>query len=295
MHLPMLDDQPDILAPRAALLRRRAVARPGSGLLVVSRGVSLISTADGWVVRVIDAEQITVREFGLSANSFGVLKRLVPGASAPPLDVFVQTVLVDAGVLVAAESDVDHGLDQSLLEDRASFAAKGYAVVNDALHPYDVAAIRRYLRNGIRTGSITFGDRQVPSRYHAHNDPLLRVHQKRLIPLVASIVGVPVKPSYVYLSAYTEGSMLHRHLDRPQCEYSLTISVDYTPEPTLEAAWPIRLALQDAELIVYQSLGDALLFTGRRLTHFREPLPPGHISTSLLLHYVDSNFKGSLN
>ena len=40
-------------------------------------------------------------------------------------------------------------------------------------------------------------------RYHAHNDPASRTCQADLLPLVASIVGVAIKPSYVYLSAYT--------------------------------------------------------------------------------------------
>jgi hypothetical protein len=291
MELAVLDYQPDLLAPRAALQRLRGRFGPGGGPVAVSRDFRLVADADGPGLEVHDRVRGVTRRFGLTPASLGLLRQLSPGGPAPPLDGFVTTVLVDAGVLAPMETEPEDVIGQA----RASFAADGFATVGDAIHPYEVAAIRRYLRRGVRTGAIGFGDPQVPRRFRAHNDPMLRAHQERLTGMVAAVVGRPVKPSYAYLSAYTEGSVLHRHVDRPQCEYSLTILVDYTPEPTLESDWPIRLALPGREVLVYQGLGDALVYAGRRVEHFREKLPAGHISTSLLLHYVDADFTGTLD
>jgi hypothetical protein len=39
-------------------------------------------------------------------------------------------------------------------------------------------------------------------------------------------------------------------------------------------------------------LGDALLYRGRELVHYRNPLPEGHHSSSIFLHYVRENFTG---
>jgi hypothetical protein len=291
MRPPLLDHQPDILAPRSALQRRRTEAGWGSGELGVCRGLEIVERLGERAALVPDPGRRVMRVFGLSASSASAVAALKQGLHPRRLDPFVQSVLVDAGILVRGDEP-----PEDVLEDaRASFESSAYGVVTEALHPYDVAAIRRYIRHGVRTGAIPLGDPQVPRRHRAHNDPVLREHQRRLTHLISHVVGRTVKPSYAYLAAYNEGSVLHRHVDRPQCAYSMTIPVDYTPEPTLEASWPIRLGLQDAEVVVYQSLGDALVYAGPRVEHFREALPAGHISTSLLFHYVDADFRGSLD
>jgi len=294
MLFPILDDQPDILAPRAPLLRRRAARRRPDHLpLIVSHAWQIRRSADTWLVEVEHRARKAASQFALTSTSLQMLRQLVPGDSAPTLDEVTEAVLIDAGILIAADSGSEPDTDV-LNTAQASFAADRFAIVPEALHPYDVAALRRYLRNGIRLGTFPMGDRHVTRRYHAHNDSLLRICQERLLPLVAHVVGVPVKRSYAYLSAYTAGSVLPPHRDREQCEYTITLQVDYTPEPALETGWPIRLMLPKEELTVYQSLGDALIFAGRQHVHFRDSLPPGHISTSLLLHYVDYGFEGSL-
>ena len=289
MIAPLLDHQPDILAPRAALQRIRS--RGAARGLSVNRHLRFEESAQGLLVHVCDPERGVEHTFTAGTQTWRVLRTLRPGVEAPGMDPFMRTVLVDAGILVGGA--VAGG--EVLAAPRRSFAEAGYGIVTDALHPYEVAAVRRYIRHGVRTGALVFGDPQVPKRYRAHNDPVLRMVQRRLLPLIRAVVGVPVKPSYAYLAAYAEGAVLHRHVDRPQCAYSMTLLVDYTPEPALESAWPIRLALPDAEALVYQSLGDALVYAGTRLVHFREPLPAGHTSTSLLLHYVPSDFTGDLN
>ena len=292
MPLPVLDEQPDLLAPRAALLRRRAAARLGDEPLVVSAAWRLASGEGDWV-EVVDSLRKTTMRFALTRASREMLGRLVPGEAPPPLDPTTEVVLVDAGILVAAGDDAEAEVD-SQAAARASFAADRFAVVPDAWHPYQLAGLRRYVRAGIRAGRFPLGDTDVTRRYHAHNDPVSRTCQADLLPLVASIVGVAIKPSYVYLSAYIAGSVLPPHRDRPQCRYTVSLQVDYAPEPTLESGWPLRLLLGDAEVTVYQSLGDALIFAGCEHSHFRTALPPGHLSTSILLHYVDADFEGPL-
>jgi hypothetical protein len=47
-----------------------------------------------------------------------------------------------------------------------------------------------------------------------------------------------------------------------------------------------------APLEIRQSVGDAVIFNGQELSHFRPPFTAGTQSTSLLLHYVDHDFTG---
>ncbi len=113
--------------------------------------------------------------------------------------------------------------------------------------------------------------------------------------IVSDVARTRVKPSYVYLAAYQGGAELDRHTDREQCEYSITLCIDATPEPEVQSPWPILLDTRDGALRIWQYLGDGLLYRGRHLPHYRERLPDGCSSTSLLLHYVDHDFAGSLD
>lgn len=294
MILPLLDDQPDMLAPRSALNHIRS--RSPSDALVVSTNMSVDYEQNLTVVRIHDVIRDVVRAFELREESFETLRTLVPGERAPEMDPLVRQVLVDAGVLVRNDRNDDVAEDEQVLrEGSASLSVHGYAVIPQALHPYEVATVRRYVRGKIRRRELHYGDDQVSHRYYSHNDPTLVELRERFTPLVSRLVRKCVKPSYSYLIAYTEGAVLEPHVDREQCEYSLTIAIDYAPEPTVESSWPLRLATERGEIQIFQALGDALLYAGRRLTHYRSRLTAHHFSTSLLLHYVDSDFKGTLN
>jgi hypothetical protein len=50
------------------------------------------------------------------------------------------------------------------------FREKGYAPIRNVIHPFHIAALRRYYRHAIRRGEIRLGDNQSSRRYVAHND-----------------------------------------------------------------------------------------------------------------------------
>jgi hypothetical protein len=154
--------------------------------------------------------------------------------------------------------------------------------------------MRRYYRRLIRQGRVALGDYQSARRYVAHNEPVARFFHLQLTGAVEQLVGEPVKPSYVYFASYQSGATLERHTDREQCEFSLTFCLDYSPEPETCTAWPIHLDAPRGRVTIKQALGDALLYRGRELPHWRDRLPEGHTSTSIFFHYVPANFSGSL-
>ena len=111
---------------------------------------------------------------------------------------------------------------------------------------------------------------------------------------VSAIVGEPVKPSYVYFASYLSGAQLKKHTDRAQCEFSVTLCLDFSPEPELASPWPIRLATSDGSVAVYQALGDGLVYRGTKVPHYRHVLGEGQTLTSIFFHYVPENFNGVL-
>jgi hypothetical protein len=175
------------------------------------------------------------------------------------------------------------------------FQQNGFAAVRGLIHPFHLAALRRFYRCAIRTGRMTFRDPQCPGRYACHNDRVARYFHRQLTPAVSELVGEPLKPSYVYVGAYQSGAVLEKHVDRAQCEFSVSLCLDYSPEPSLATPWPLLLYLDDRIVSVYQALGDGLLYRGRSIPHSRNRLPMGHTSTSIFFHYVREDYQGSLN
>jgi hypothetical protein len=53
---------------------------------------------------------------------------------------------------------------------------------------------------------------------------------------------------------------------------------------------------QEAEAIepIFLASGDALLYKGCEVVHYRYPLPAGHRSTSLFFHYIPADFDDDL-
>jgi hypothetical protein len=178
---------------------------------------------------------------------------------------------------------------------RRDYCEKGYAVGTALLHPFQVAALRRYYRCLIRKGAIRLGDTQSPRRYKAYNEPVARFFHRYLTKMVSAVAGEPVKPSYVYMASYLSGAELKKHTDREQCEFSVSFCLDFSPEPEATTPWPLCLDAPDGTVRVHQALGDGLFYRGTRVPHYRDILGEGLTSTSIFFHYVSENFIGSLD
>jgi hypothetical protein len=212
----------------------------------------------------------------------------------------LREILVAAGILINEKQTVRMNLKRAEAITRAShvFRERGYAPLGSLIHPFHIAALRRYYRYLVRSGAISLGDRQSPRRYVAYNESVARFFHHQIVPIVSAIAGEPVKPSYVYMASYLSGAELRKHTDREQCEFSVTLCLDFSPEPVLATPWPIRLDTSHdghhQSVSVYQVLGDGLAYRGTRLPHYRDVLAEGQMSTSIFFHYVGADFAGSL-
>src|SRR5208283_4297740 len=97
-------------------------------------------------------------------------------------------LLLAAGI-VSRRDESSSGLSPDTLEHkRAQFSEKGYVPLEDLIHPFHVAALRRYYRYQIRTGAIRLGDRQSPRRYVAYNEPVARFFHHQLAGVFSEVV-----------------------------------------------------------------------------------------------------------
>lgn len=249
-----------------------------------------------WIVWVEDPGTRTLWPYWVGTEYAEYLSRMAPGQPiSEALPDHVRWVLTQANILV----NPNHlaARRKAWLDDVLNLSQafqRGYVAVPGLIHPFHVGALRRYYRYHTRSGSLPFGDTQVSRRYHAHNESVTRFFQYQLTHTISDIARTLLKPSYSYTVAYQAGSELERHTDREQCEFSVTLCIDATPEPPEQSPWPIQLDTSDGNLRVWQYIGDALLYRGRFIPHSRDMLPEGCTSTSLLLHYVDESFDGPL-
>lgn len=235
------------------------------------------------------------RPFWLGERLLGAISKMKTGSSvSDSVSPQVASLLSAAGILIS-EDAVQTNADSSLARSQSQFSAKGYTPIRNLIHPFHIAALRRYYRHEIRRGAIRLGDEQSSRRYVSHNDSVARFFHHQIANSVAAIVGEAIKPSYVYFSSYLSGADLKKHTDRAQCEFSVTLCLDFSPEPDLATSWPIRLDTPRGHAIVYQALGDGLLYRGTQLPHYRSVLPPGRSSTSIFFHYVAEKFSGTLD
>ncbi len=240
----------------------------------------------------------SLRPFWLGPE-LGALSQALAGGEISPesIPVSARRLLERAGILICPTDASERRTTRERAIHKAAmmFREKGYAPIADLIHPFHVAALRRYYRCLIRSGAIQLGDNQSSRRYIAHNEPVARFFHHQIATTLNAIAGGPVKPSYVYFASYQSGAELKKHTDREQCEFSVTLCLDFSPEPENATPWPIKLDAPSGTVTVYQGIGDALAYRGTRLPHYRHPLAGGQSSTSIFFHYVAADFAGPLD
>jgi hypothetical protein len=233
--------------------------------------------------------------YHLDPQLHGQLQRLAAGGSIDTLDDPTVRLLIAAQILVPrARDDVRAAI---MAHARESYRLNAYAVVPEVIPPLHLQALGRYYRELIREGYVPFGDPQVPRRYYAHSEQVMRYFHAQLTSMYEAVLGTSIKPSYCYLGSYLPGAELKRHIDREQCEFTASMQIDFAPSETERSGWKLYLEQNVAPretFAVNLARGDTVIYRGRELAHYRDALPDGRSSTSFFLHYVHRNFAGSL-
>lgn len=310
----LLDELPLHLIPQHGLdrrLRRVDTSQPlflNPECLVLPAGVAppelethrellegfYLQSAIAWVH---DSGTGSLHPFWLGPQLHALVSNLRIGEPVPGSFPQKQRVLLAAAGILTPEDHAQRRRAWSTIVSKRNemFRERNYAPLGDLIHPFNLAALRRYYRYAIRRGAIWLGDEQSALRYVAHDEPVARYFHHEMAKAVAEIVGEPIKPSYVYLASYMSGAELKKHTDREQCEFSVTLCLDFSPEPAVATPWPIQLDTSAGTVTTYQALGDGLVYRGTKIPHYRNALARGYTSTSLFFHYVPAEFSGPLN
>ena len=177
-------------------------------------------------------------------------------------------------------------------ESGHTFDERGYVVVRGFLDPLTVQTVSKVMEYGLRQNMyLKRGERQPddgmnnPSEYARYAEPLVEVILENSTDEISALVGKELCQTYSYARVYTKGDELRRHTDRPSCEYSATVHV-----ATIGKPWPIWMQKPgEPPSMVTLYPGDAVVYKGCEIAHWRDPMVDCDINVQFMIHYVDKN------
>lgn len=150
-------------------------------------------------------------------------------------------------------------------------------IINNAFH---ITKDVDYFLNNINNNNVNrFGDAQYKNSYSSYGHHIFESLMLYLKPLVEENTGKQLLPTYSYARIYWKGDELKKHTDRPACEYSVSLCIDYKNKP-----WDIYF---DNECFTLEA-GDLIIYKGCEVEHWRLPYD-GEEQTQVFLHYVDAS------
>lgn len=174
------------------------------------------------------------------------------------------------------------------MTDPEYFEKHGCVLVKNFIDEQTITVVSQYFENKIRRGEWQeTNERGVDfvSSYSYYADPLIEVLLQASKEAVEDATGKELIPTYSYSRIYQPGERLAPHIDRPACEVSVTVNVatkgEFSPIYT-------QYGQNDPEKHVLNP-GDAVVYLGCDVMHWRQPLKDGQLNVQFMLHYVDKN------
>jgi uncharacterized protein (TIGR02466 family) len=178
------------------------------------------------------------------------------------------------------------------------FEEFGYEIVRNAISK-DVASLLAYEFNTLRNNTFLSyneplenvglsNDTQVEQSFAYYAMPGFEALLEILKPTIEKITGKILYPTYSYSRIYYKNAILAKHIDRPSCQYSATLTIDIDKTP-----WPIWINdYKNTPKSIILGIGDMCIYKGDELVHWREPYNEGK-QIQVFLHYVEVDGKYS--
>ena len=165
------------------------------------------------------------------------------------------------------------------------FQDKGFQKIKGYIAPYFSQFLRNYFTLRAQNDPTLTGDEQAPNSHCVYGDPAFDMAMYMSTEDISKIVGKRLLPTYTYARIYKNGSDLKIHSDRPECQYSVTLSLG----GGYEKPWPIWIkdyAGKSHEVPLDE--GDMVVYHGTELEHWRGKFE-GTAQFQLFMHYVDGD------
>lgn len=159
------------------------------------------------------------------------------------------------------------------------FQEKGFIYIKGLT---DTSTHALFVDKLLELGKGKTNDLQVPGSISFYKEPIFEKLLLYLLPLVENYTGYSLHKTYSYARKYNLGDELKPHTDRHACEITVSLCLRNESKP-----WPIWVMDKKGQAHSFvMEAGDAVIFKGIELNHWREPNIYG-ICSQVFLHYVN--------
>lgn len=162
------------------------------------------------------------------------------------------------------------------------FEKNKYVVLKNALSKEQCDALTKHMFDLCEQGKLV-KDSQCPMSDAVYGDPVFDNILQNFAKPIGDAVGKTLLPTYTYARIYRPGEVLKRHLDRPACEISATLTLGFDSKPV----WPIFVD-EEKEIPISLDVGELVVYRGCEVVHWRTEFK-GKWHVQVFLHYVDAN------
>jgi hypothetical protein len=122
-------------------------------------------------------------------------------------------------------------------------------------------------------------DLQSPEAYSHYADTAMETLLEKVRPLVEKKLNKKLFSTYSYARIYIKGCDLKKHIDRLECEISITLNLGGD-------SWPIYVEdpISKKEIEINLKQGDMLIYKGCEVSHWRKKFKK-NICVQVFLHY----------
>lgn len=168
------------------------------------------------------------------------------------------------------------------LSTQEYFEKNGYVVLSDALPREVCNELVGHMFNLHKEGKLV-QDAQCPVSDAVYGDPVFDKILQSFAKPIGAAVGKTLLPTYTYARIYRPGEILKKHVDRPACEISATLTLGYDAK----SVWPIFFD-EGKGVQVNLETGELAVYKGCEVVHWRTAFK-GNWHVQVFLHYVDAN------
>lgn len=170
------------------------------------------------------------------------------------------------------------------------FQNKYCSVIRGFLDETTVKTLSLYMENKLNSKNWDVRDKDFcyensPSEYSSYADPLAEVVLVSSVSQIEEVTGLKVFPTYSFSRVYVKGDELTPHVDRPSCEISATVNLG-----NVNGLWPIWMKAPGHEpMKVELNPGDAVIYRGCEVLHWRDKMVDQDVTVQFMLHYVNQD------
>jgi hypothetical protein len=168
-----------------------------------------------------------------------------------------------------------------------SFKENGFQIIRNFLETDFVEFIQDYFSMKANSGDIVFSEQQVIGSYEWYGDTMTETILQNSCEPISNIIGIKILPTYSFVRLYMQEDELEKHIDRPSCEISATLSLGYDKSKGINPIYFSKfMDGSNAEEILLNP-GDLCIYRGCNLYHWRPPIENKWLLQTFL-HFVDA-------